>query len=257
MAYEIYLHYHEYNDDGSFKKNENNILKKKLGTIENEYPLEKVCAFITGQLARRDIFVHDVEVFEFIKKKLPLKISKNGLLLKNQKLSYEDLLSDRTIDVVNENLLPSDRTIDVVNENLFPQNQIIEQANITQQVDTKPKKNQFQDLANRKNLVKSSKTIRFVIFSPPLQLDKSKFNYKFTKNKKYPVYAERFSETGIGQILSTIDDGGNSVDVSDEFFVPAGQNLEFSDDLNITKRDGNVDLLNFRGDATDVPVLRK
>ncbi len=94
------------------------------------------------------------------------------------------------------------------------------------------------------------------MFSPPLNVDKSKFNYKFTRNKQYPVYAERYADNGIGMVISTFDDANNHVDVHDEYFIPAGANFEFIDELN-TKKDGNIDLLNWKGDTQEVPVLRK
>jgi hypothetical protein len=120
--------------------------------------------------------------------------------------------------------------------------------------------NKFVDLSSRVENQKNKKPIRYVVFSPPLNVDKSKFNYKFTRNKRYPVFFERFLDTGIGQMLSMIDDAGKGVEVHDEYFVPAGNNLGFDSEMNLSKKDGNIDLLNWQGgnEGNDgVPVLRK
>jgi hypothetical protein len=118
-------------------------------------------------------------------------------------------------------------------------------------------KNRFENLADKIIKNKNKKPNRFVVFSPPLNVDKSKFNFKFSKNKKYPVFSERYAENGIGMILSMIDDAGNDVEVHDEYFVPFGNNLEYTDEMNLSKKDGNFDLLNWQGDGNDTPpVLR-
>jgi hypothetical protein len=57
--------------------------------------------------------------------------------------------------------------------------------------------------------------------------------------------------------ISTNDDNGNPIDVSDEYFIPANNSLEFDNDMNASKR-GNNDLLNWQGDRSSgsMPKLR-
>lgn len=241
MAYEVIFKYYDVNDDGSFNKETPQELKKKYGTLENEYPMDKLMSNITGHLARRDIYVYDVEVYEFLKKQIPFKITKNGLVLKNQRVSYDEMLENNQILAESQNT--NNVSMISVNESIQPIRQ-----------------NKFVDLSNRVENQKNKKPIRYVVFSPPLNVNKAKFNYKFTRNKRYPVFSERFLDTGIGQMLSMVDDAGKDVEVHDEYFVPAGNNLGFDNEMNPSKKDGNIDLLNWQGgnEGNDgVPVLRK
>lgn len=242
MAYEVVFKFYDVNEDGSFNKSEPKELKKKYGSIDEDFPLEKLMSNITGYLARRDIFVHDVEVYEFTKKKITFKITKDGLVLKQQKVSYDEMLQTTNIE---NSIVDKNQPIDISPVQDKPK---------TQQVQSR--KSKFVDLSNRVEINRNKKPVRSVVFSPPLNVDKSKFNYKFTRNKQYPVYAERYADNGIGMVISTFDDANNHVDVHDEYFIPAGANFEFIDELN-TKKDGNIDLLNWKGDTQEVPVLRK
>ena len=75
-------------------------------------------------------------------------------------------------------------------------------------------------------------------------MDKSKFPYKFTLNKVYPVFSERYNMTGVGMMIMTTDDNDNTVEVTDEYFVPANTALEYENEMDAGKR-GNNDLLNW------------
>lgn len=234
MAYEVFLNFYNKKDDGTYDHGNLQTTKKKFGDVDQEYPIDKILAYITGQLARRDIFVYDVEIFEFIKRKIPFKIGKTGLSIKNQKISYEETLANTEL------LVEKDQQKEIIIEQKPVQN-------------IKP--NKFLDLSKR---TENRKLNKFVIFDPPLDIDKKKFPYKFTKKKKYQVISERMAPTGIGQILNVIDDSGNTIEVSDEYFVPGEINLGFDNELNYDKKDGNVDVLNFRGGTFDnMPILRK
>lgn len=240
MAYEVVFKYYDIKDDGSFCHDSPQEIKKKFGNIETEYPLDKLMSNITGYLARRDIYVFDVDVYEFTRKKIPFKITKNGLVLKNQKVSYNDMLENTVL------IAEKPQVINQVENNQNQKTTVVNQN-----------KNRFENLADKIIKNKNKKPNRFVVFSPPLNVDKSKFNFKFSKNKKYPVFSERYAENGIGMILSMIDDAGNDVEVHDEYFVPFGNNLEYTDEMNLSKKDGNFDLLNWQGDGNDTPpVLR-
>jgi hypothetical protein len=240
MAYEVVFKYYDIKDDGSFCHDSPQEIKKKFGNIETEYPLDKLMSNITGYLARRDIYVFDVDVYEFTRKKIPFKITKNGLVLKNQKVSYDDMLENTVL------IAEKPQVINQVENNQNQKTTVVNQN-----------KNRFENLADKIIKNKNKKPNRFVVFSPPLNVDKSKFNFKFSKNKKYPVFSERYAENGIGMILSMIDDAGNDVEVHDEYFVPFGNNLEYTDEMNLSKKDGNFDLLNWQGDGNDTPpVLR-
>ena len=79
MAFEIVFKYYECLESG-IDYDKSNILSytKNLGNIFEEVSLEKLASMILTQLARRDVFVFDVEVFELVKKKISYKQSKNN-----------------------------------------------------------------------------------------------------------------------------------------------------------------------------------
>jgi hypothetical protein len=102
--------------------------------------------------------------------------------------------------------------------------------------------------------------LRYVLFAPISANERSKFPYKFTLNKKYPIFSESYAKSGIGMIIETIDDTNGRLKVTDEHFIPADQNLigdrenDFSD---INKGFVNDNKLNWGGAINDsVPKLR-
>jgi hypothetical protein len=103
------------------------------------------------------------------------------------------------------------------------------------------------------------KIVKFVIFDPPNPKERAKFPYKFTPNKKYPVYKERIAPNGIGMSIDTIDDLNNPVTVIDELFVTEEANLIGDSDVGFSSsKSGLVDsTLNWSGVIKDsVPKLR-
>ena len=114
--------------------------------------------------------------------------------------------------------------------------------------------NKFVNLANKFGDLKTRKIMRKVAFVPPLRMDKSKFPYKFTLNKIYPVYSERYNNNGIGMFITTTDDNNDVLEVIDEYFVPANTSLEYENEMDAGKR-GNNDLLNWQGDRSTGPMI--
>jgi len=68
MGYEVIYHYKE-KLNGEFSE-ETKTYKKRIGDPYEELPPEKLASVIFGQLARRDIYVKDVEIYEITKKKI-------------------------------------------------------------------------------------------------------------------------------------------------------------------------------------------
>ena len=92
--YEIIFKYYKHKDNLDYDRTESLILKKKFGQIEEEYPLDKIACYIMSQLARRDIFIHDVEIYSYVKKNVSFKISKNGFSINGQKFGHNDTVTE-------------------------------------------------------------------------------------------------------------------------------------------------------------------
>lgn len=90
-----YFYYDKTGDD--YDKSETKKMVKKVGTPYEDVPVEKLAQLIMSQLARRDIFVVDVEIYEFAKHKVSFKETKGGILIKNKKF-----MLDGTVEAVDE-----------------------------------------------------------------------------------------------------------------------------------------------------------
>ena len=251
MAFEVVFKYYEkINND--YDKSKELEYKKTIGSLENDLPLEKLASVILGQMARRDILVFDVEIYEFTKKKISFKENKNGIVIKNKKfnLGLESILvseEDEKSNCLLENKFQSERqpcNLPVQQSSVVPMtipNNIVPMAvPITQ-----------SNIASKKPL-KDSKPIKTMIFSPTdLKYLKGK-PWRFTPNKKYNIYKEKMAPSGVGMIFYAIDDTNREVEVSDEFFI--------SDTINLLNENTEVlkeDVLNWSGTkGFDMPDIR-
>ena len=231
--FEVEFKYYKQKEDLDYNKDEPLVFKNKFGKVDEDYPKEKLAKYILTQLARRDIFIYDVEVYEFTKKKINFKLGKNGFSIAGSKFSNSDLAEECNL----ENDVPSEPQAipTAIKQNVIPKQNNFQ--NLSQKIENRPKK-----------------ILRRVAFVPPLRMDKSKFPYKFTLNKVYPVYSEKYNMTGVGMIITTTDDNDNLVEVIDEYFVPANASLEYENEMDAGKR-GNNDLLNWQGDRSTGPMI--
>lgn len=89
MGYEIIYHYKESLSPGEYSEE---IKQKtvKVGNAQEDIPLEGAAAKVMAQLARRNILIVEVEIYEFTKKKLSYKETDDGILIKNKKFRFDD-----------------------------------------------------------------------------------------------------------------------------------------------------------------------
>lgn len=224
MGYEVIYHYHE-RKDGRYNTEETKTIKKKIGDMYDEGERDKLAIAILGQLARRDIMVVDVEVFEYTKKKLTFKEIEGGIKLGNKKYTLSETA---TLVTAEETPQPS-TAVDVVavppsvvanNQGLLP-HEIMQQQNGLR------------------------RPIKYVRYEPSgAQIFEAKRKQlKFTDSKIYPVFREKDRKTPRGEYLGNsylmLDDLGREIEISDEYFVPAQSNLTFDRELNFSKSEKN------------------
>jgi hypothetical protein len=198
--------------------------------------LEKCAASIMSQFARRDIMIVDVDVYEYAKKQLSFKESKdgNGFIIKGQKFSV-----DKTANIVQEiGELTSEEEVQLPQQQQ-PQPQPVNMPQIhfappkPMQTTNAPVVHPHELLQNNNNRV-----MMWMVFDPELpQMEKVKSrNLKFTKLKKYPIYSMKEHPQGLqfGNLLTTTDDTGKRMEVSDEFFIPAQSKLAFDDEVGFS-----------------------
>ena len=248
MAFEVVFKYYEcLKDEIDYDKSKVLTYSKNLGDIFEDVSLEVLASMVFTQLARRDIFVFDVEIFELVKKKISYKQSKNNILIKNKKFGF----SGETIvvqEIEQSNLLSCKQELEVDNNivvapQLKPQHILTAPAAPAAPIPP----------AVPVRSLKDSRPLKKMIFVPSDTSYLKGKPLRFTPNKVYSIYRERLANNGIGMILCTIDDMGREVEVPDEYFI--------NDTINLINENAEVlkeDVLNWSGSkGVDMPDLRR
>jgi hypothetical protein len=181
-----------------------------VGKVHQEIPLSKLATVIMSQLARRDIWIIDVDIFEYTKKKISFKepMDGKGLILKGKRFNITGQEVDVEVEEFDEETdeeFEEPQAKKSISRNKFPPNNLANRA------------------SNKAN-IKS-----YMVFDPEIQNlhEARQKNLKFTVENKYPIYLIEDHPLGLtyGQIFTTVDDTGKTVTVSDKFFVPASVTL--------------------------------
>lgn len=240
MGYEVIYSYHE-RIDGVYNKDETKTLKKKVGDPFEEIHLEKLASTIMGQLARRDIFVVGVEVFELAKKKISFRETDNGVVIKNKKFSFDKTTGDFSVqDIPDPSQVENHVQIQQTNQKfVYPHEQMA---------------------INKQSGSPSRRAIDTMVFSPELPMihEVKTKGFKLTVDKKYQVFSRKSSVTG--EILSIVDDQDREIQISDKYFIPANVSLIADKELNFSEKSKDRDGGNlFWGNASsdNVPIIRK
>jgi len=228
MGFEVTYKYHE-RKDGVYIKEELKSLKKKVGDPFEEVPLEKLAGAVMAQLARRDIFVVDVDIAELSRKQVSFKETNGGVVIKNRKFLFDQA------------------------SNLIVQ-QVVE---VPENSGSIPNQHQVQTSTTGD----LGRPIDVVIFSPelPQMTEIKKKGLRLTPDKKYPVYGRE--QIGMMTVLKIIDDVGRQQNVSDVYFVPGNIKLMADRELGFSEtqkeRDGGK--LNWAGaiDDSAMPDIRR
>jgi hypothetical protein len=228
MGYEIVLSYYEEieGSEGEYNRDETKTMKKRIGDPYEEVSLDRCAGAILAQLARRDIWVKDVEVFEVSKKKIAYKASKGSIVLKNKKYRM-----DGSAEIISQEI-----------QEAPPQQQPPTQALVLATPSQVPSPMAGGHPHNRGVL----KPIKWVMFQPSYSNDDAAMKQKlkllrFTVEKKYPVFAEQLQANQVGMAYRTIDDTGREQLVSDEYFVPADAQLLMDRELKFSETPGERD----------------
>lgn len=218
MGYEIIFHHKvkdkvtgEYNDKGSFKK--------RIGDPYEDTPIDHLAGLILKQLARRDIWVEDVEIYEITKKRVSFKETKSGIVIKNKKFIFDDNFELKI-----------------------------------QQEDEHPQIEQTTQSSQQKHVEVSNTTLpigRMIYFPEPPQHSKViKQGIRLTPNKVYNILKTEEHPNGVSKIFTIIDDNNLEKKISDDYFIP--NNPEINDSV-----DDDGDGLNWQGVInSNIPNVR-
>lgn len=235
MGYELTFHYHEEISKGEYDRETTKTKNVKIGSPTDDIPMEAVASRIMAQLARRNILVVDVDIFEYTKKKLSYKETEDGILIKNKKYSFDDGVNLSCI-TVDEEEAPVNNAVGQLMNNQQGLQQLLAallagNQNIISDMAKAPAKDSKPNLA----VAAPVKALRHEIFDPfekSLIEDSRRRGMMFTVGKKYPIINERADQRGIqfGMIYTTIDDTGKRYNLNDKFFTPQ-VGLQFGDQI--------------------------
>jgi len=207
--FEVIYHYREEISKGEYSE-ETKERTVKIGKNFEEVPLEVLGGKIMAQLARRNILIVDVEIYEYVKKKLSYREAADGILIKNRKFRFDDGAA-----VESE---PAEQQSDAetqLAELLAANPSLMEKVRPKPQAPVQtPRPMQPATLAGRR-------PIRHEIFDPmlPMLAKAQQQGLRFTQGKTYPIFSEDTRIEGSGMIsYTTVDDTGREVQVSNEYF---------------------------------------
>ena len=245
MGYEIIYSYHD-KVDGGYDKEETKTLKKKVGDPFEDVTLEKLASSVMGQLARRDILVVGVEIFELAKKKISFREVSNGVVIKNKKFSFDQTTGSF---VVQDTEPDPDREAQPAQQSQQSQGRVVY-----------PHEQMKKELTAKGEAPASKKPVDYVVYVPePQQIPEvARMGYRLTVDRKYPVYGKR--STIQGDVLTMMDDANREIQISDKYFVPGKINLIADSELRFseTTREREGGNLYWGGAVSDnVPNIRK
>lgn len=245
MGYEIKYFYKEADETpGSYKEE---ILSRtsKLGKFDEEIPIEQVAGKIMAQLARRNLLIVDIEIYEYSKNKIKYKETENGIFIKNKKFSF-----DRGASISAESY--EDEELGRILEDKDLLEKIKKSIGITQQPGT---------MISVPKIYTNKKALRLEIYDPeaPARHKVEQKGYKLTLGKKYPIYEEK--SMGAGSLTYvTKDDRGREAEINAECFIIPPMGLSHNADeyqyVGAEKEKKDVDLWRNLSTEQSMPDIR-
>lgn len=184
MGYVVEYWYYEEVEKGEYNKEEKKSGTINVGTPYEDVSLEQLAGKVMALMARRNILVFDVEIYEFAKKKVKFNESSDGIIVKNKKFKFDDGVRITGVEVPD------------AAPNHQPQPRLIPQPMARETV------------------------LRHEIFHA---LDGTDGELKrrgmaFTEGKRYPILKETDSGNRLGMMYLTVDDNGRQQTISEYFF---------------------------------------
>lgn len=252
--FEVIYKYYARLENGDYDTQEVKELKRKVGDNFDDISLDEVAAKIMQQFARRDIWVKDVEIYEFKKQKITFRETKGGIIIKNRKFNLDSNSKVISEDLPEETpVLPPRHTSHV----LVPQ-----QASANLAVTGKPIRWVSLDDAGLTTDKDGNRV--------PIMHGVRRLGLKILPGKKYAVYEEKYDPKDkrmdkYGQpslerkMLYLIEDEAKAqVYAPADYFLPADVQLIADKELKFTEKAKGDIKLKFDGEITDsVPDIRR
>lgn len=221
MGFGVEYFYYERMEDGNYNKDDLKSMKRKVGEPLDDTSLELLASKVLAQLARRDIWIHDIKIFEYKKQEITFRETKGGIILKNKKFTLDKVAHD-----LDSEEFQSPQELD--GGAPIPQRGNGQTMIPISPAVPKPPINGIVCPVELAGQI----PIRAEIYDPePDHLKAGLVRGQFTKGKKYPIFKEQRDprEQNAGRELPmlyiTIDDTGKRVITPGIAFRPVGGGL--------------------------------
>ena len=269
MSYEIVFTYREIDDEDA----EERTATVKVGKIGEDASLEAVAGTIFARFARRTIIVDEVEVYEYVKKKVAFRETDEGLVIRGKKFPYDAALTITAQEDEQENTIQQfQKLLDILQANPTLKDALTEQKPLHQAARVPaptpaPEATAIppaQTPAPTQAPTPPTQPMRVETFDPdpdlmPLVKEQG---IPLTPGKSYAIYSEVKGNTVYdGMLYEVVDDTGARRRVSDRFFVMQtklmGEGQFIEDQSNILGASEEEPQLAFQGETTgNMPDLR-
>lgn len=206
MGFEVTYYYFERGENGKYNMEETKKINRKVGDPFDDISLEDLASQIMAQLSRRDIMIHDVEIFELSKKKISFRETSGGFIIKNKKF---------TLDQAAENLKVVSAEIQSVQTVSNGANNVSLDIVANAMAANNVKKNiapMVIDESKPKAVLEYSPEARKIY-----EIDKKGF--RFTVGKKYAILAIRDGNMLGIRVYTVKDDIGKLRELEDDCFI--------------------------------------
>ncbi len=238
MGYEILYKYHERLEEGGYNKDETKELKRKIGDAFEEVSLDKCAAAVMRQLARRDIWVVDWEVYEYKKTKVNCRETKGGIVIKNKKFS----LDGDSHDIKEEDIIEGTSLVPMPGTSMPGTSVALQPGQQPHERILSPV--QQAQVANGQPVMRRPiKIVQLDTDLPTMHKVKTQ-GLQFSANKRYPVFEEkpdprdkrvdRFGQPVLDRKTLYVmwDDHKREITTSSDYFVPGQIQLEGGAEFN-------------------------
>lgn len=236
MGYEISYSFHPRKEGGGYNTDTKEEKTVKVGKPFDDTSLEKCAAAIMVQLARRDVWVVDVKVYELVKAEISFKEAADGrgIILKNKKYNLGSTAEALAEDLIEETVPPPQTQL-ALPPGMQPHELVAMQRG----------QQQTSDLANLydgnvmvpvkktpRPPINQNKTIYQVYFEPLQWANEARKNkLRFTEDRKYSVHAVIPKKTATGEVrldaqeIAVTDDDGKVMILDEKYFTVAGRGM--------------------------------
>lgn len=222
--YELVFKYRPKLDDGDgFDVSREETFRKKVGKSKDDVVTEgDALKVIVSQMARRDIWVVDVEVFEFVKKAVPFRFNKNGFSLGGKKYALSDMGSFESEASVDHESIPVATAV-----------QATQQDGNTPMATPVHQHQPGSPRVGGKGSVPSTvgvMPIRTEMFDPDPQQQATLRGMRLTPGKRYVIFIEEPGNQHRTTKYIIRDDSGHDIRIGAEYFNSVGPGLVGGDD---------------------------